>query len=85
MHAVRTAAGAAGPQALLDGFTRYLRAERGVSALTVDAPATTRSLIPSFGNGVIGSPPKMRAELVSFSQNSGVGRSPSGPTPASNR
>jgi integrase/recombinase XerD len=37
MHAVRTAAGAAGSQALLDGFTRYLRAERGVSALTVDA------------------------------------------------
>jgi integrase/recombinase XerD len=37
MHAVKTAAGAAGSQALLDGFTRYLRAERGVSALTVDA------------------------------------------------
>jgi hypothetical protein len=37
MHAVRTAAGAAVSQALLDGFTRYLRAERGVSALTVDA------------------------------------------------
>ena len=37
MHAVRTTAGAAGSQALLDGFTRYLRAEPGVSALTVDA------------------------------------------------
>ena len=37
MHAVRMAAGAAGPRALLDGFTRYLRAERGVSVLTVDA------------------------------------------------
>ena len=37
MHAVRTAAGTAGSQALLDGFTRYLRAERGVSAVTVDA------------------------------------------------
>ena len=37
MRAVRTAAGAAGSQALLDGFTRYLRAERGVSAVTVDA------------------------------------------------
>ena len=37
MHAVRMAAGAAGSQALLDGFTRYLRAERGVSAPTVDA------------------------------------------------
>jgi hypothetical protein len=37
MHAVRTTAGAAGSQALLDGFTRYLRAERGVAALTVDA------------------------------------------------
>ena len=37
MHAVRMAAGAAGSQALLDGFTRHLRAERGVSALTVDA------------------------------------------------
>jgi len=37
MHTVRTAAGAAGSQALLDGYTRYLRAERGVSAVTVDA------------------------------------------------
>jgi hypothetical protein len=37
MHGVRTAADTAGSLVLLDGFTRYLCGERGVTALTVDA------------------------------------------------
>src|SRR5260370_38207728 len=52
------------------------------SGLTVAAPLITWSLMPSFGYGVTGAAPNSRAVLVSFSQNSGVGRGPSGPAPA---
>ena len=51
------------------------------AGLTVAAPATTWSLIPSFGHGVVGSDPKTRGAFVSFSQNSSSGGRPSGPTP----
>ena len=43
------------------------------SGLTVGAPLTTWSQIPSFGYGVAGSCPKTRAAFVSFSQKSGSG------------
>ncbi len=52
------------------------------SGLTVAAPLITWSLMPSFGYGVTGAAPKSRAVLVSFSQNSGIGRAPPGPGPA---
>ena len=44
------------------------------SGLTVAAPATTWSLMPSFGYGGAGAAPKRRSTFVSFSQNSSVGR-----------
>ena len=53
------------------------------SGLTVGAPPTTWSLMPSFGYGVIGGTPSIRARFVSFSQNSSVGCVPSGPGPIS--
>ena len=53
------------------------------SGLTVGAPLTTWSLMPSFGNGVIGGAPSIRGRLVSFSQNSSRGIVPSGPGPTS--
>ena len=53
------------------------------SGLTVAAPATTWSLIPSFGYGGLVSEPYSRASFVSFSQKSAVGAVPSGPGPAS--
>jgi len=52
--------------------------------LTVAAPLTTWSLMPSFGYGVSGAAPNSRSSLVSFSQNTAVGSVPSGPGPASN-
>ena len=51
--------------------------------LTVAAPLTTWSLMPSFGYGVSGAGPNSRWSLVSFSQNTAVGSVPSGPGPAS--
>jgi hypothetical protein len=53
--------------------------------LTVAAPETTWSLIPSFGYGVVASEPKRRGAFVSFSQNSASGAAPSRPGAASNR
>ena len=53
------------------------------SGLTVAAPLTTWSLMPSFGYGVSGAAPNSRWSLVSFSQNTAVGSVPSGPGPAS--
>ncbi len=52
------------------------------AGLTVGAPPTTWSLMPSFGYGVSGAAPYSRATFVSFSQNSAVGCVPSGPGPA---
>ena len=43
------------------------------SGLTVAAPLTTWSLMPSLGYGVSGAEPNSRWSLVSFSQNSAVG------------
>ena len=48
------------------------------SGLTVAAPETTWSLMPSFGYGVVASDPKMRGAFVSFSQKSASGSAPSG-------
>ncbi len=53
------------------------------SGLTVAAPETTWSLMPSFGNGVVASAPKTRGAFDSFSQNSASGSVPSGPGAAS--
>ena len=55
------------------------------SGLTVAAPETTWSLIPSFGYGVMASTPKTRAVFVSFSQNRASGAPSSGPGAASSR
>ena len=55
------------------------------SGLTVSAPETTWSLIPSFGYGVVASDPKTRGAFVSFSQKSASGCAPSGPGAASSR
>ena len=52
------------------------------SGLTVAAPLTTWSLMPSFGYGVDGAAPNRRWSFVSFSQNTAVGSVPSGPGPA---
>ena len=43
------------------------------SGLTVSAPRTTWSLIPSFGYGVVGADPKTSGAFVSFSQKSSSG------------
>ena len=51
------------------------------SGLTVAAPLTTWSLMPSLGHGVVGGWPKRRATLVSFSQNRSSGDVPSGAGP----
>ena len=53
------------------------------SGLTVAAPLTTWSLMPSLGYGVTGAAPNSRCSLVSFSQNTAAGSVPSGPGPAS--
>ena len=52
------------------------------SGLTVSAPETTWSLIPSFGNGDAAGEPKSRSSLVSLSQKSSSGALPSGPASA---
>ena len=64
--------------------SRYQAAQRVPrrSGLTVSAPETTWSLMPSFGHSVRGSAPNSRRVLVSFSQNSSCGAVPSGPGPA---
>src|SRR5262249_51377880 len=50
------------------------------SGLTVAAPVSTWSLMPSFGNGVSATAaPHTRTVLVSFSQNRNAGSAPSGP------
>ena len=49
------------------------------SGLTVAAPETTWSLIPSFGYGVVAAAPNTRGAFDSFSQRSGSGNEPSGP------
>jgi hypothetical protein len=51
------------------------------SGLTVADPEITWSLIPSFGQRVVASDPKIRGAFVSFSQNSRSGGRPSGPGP----
>ena len=56
-----------------------------LSGLTVAAPETTWSLMPSFGYGVSGGPPYRRAVFVSLSQNTARGGTPSGPVAASSR
>jgi hypothetical protein len=53
------------------------------AGLTVAAPPTTWSPIPSFGYGVTGSLPNNSASLVSLSQKSSSGAVPSVPGPAS--
>ena len=55
------------------------------SGLTVAAPETTWSLMPSFGYGVVASEPKTRGAFVSFSQKSASGAAPSGPGAPSSR
>ena len=55
------------------------------SGLTVSAPETTWSLMPSFGYAVSGGPPYRRAVFVSLSQNTARGGTPSGPAAASSR
>src|SRR6266540_6369073 len=53
------------------------------AGLTVAAPDTTWSLIPSLGYGVSAATPYRRCVLVAFSQNSSAGSVPSGPGAAS--
>jgi hypothetical protein len=53
------------------------------SGLTVAAPETTWSLMPSFGYDVVAAEPKRRGAFVSFSQKSVSGSEPSGPGAAS--
>ena len=55
------------------------------SGLTVSAPETTWSLMPSFGYGVSGGAPYRRAVFVSLSQKTARGGTPSGPAAASSR
>ena len=64
---------------------RYQAAQRLPcrAGFTVAVPAMTWSLMPSFGQGVIGSEPNSRGMLVSLSQNSSVGWAPSDAGPAS--
>ena len=51
--------------------------------LTVSAPCTTWSLMPSLGYGVVGGWSPKRTTFVSFSQNSSSVSVPSGPSPTS--
>jgi Phage integrase, N-terminal SAM-like domain len=85
MHAVRTAAGAAGSQALLDRFTRYLRAERGVSAVTVYAYLSdVRRFLARRGGSDLGELTYLHADMAQ-KERAIAGVTPPGTAPGRDR